>query len=255
MILILGGTHEGAALSKMLKEKGWAYTLSVATHLGDRVYASQGLHVTVNLFSLSSLCDYISAHKVRVVVDMTHPHAHAITAQAMEACERMRTPYLRFERKAVEVDYQSKQLQAFTDLQALITHLKACIKEGEKILITGVKHIGDFYAHFSPDQCVFRVMPSKFSMDMCEQAAVPLEAIVAVKAPCSDMLNKAIFDAYHIKHFVFKNSGSDSAFLSNMNALIGTQVKGYVLNKPAVNGLVFETIYDLLEAVENHLKT
>lgn len=249
MILVLGGTHEGVQFSRLLDERAIAYKLSVATALGESLYGKIVENVQVNRFSKDTLINYLRENHVQGVVDLTHPHAYEITLNAVTACEMCSVPYFRFERKDMKVKVDEIHVQTYSGIEVLCKNLKQMVKENEKILITGVNYIESFYEHFDPSQCIFRVMPSRYSIEKCEQFSVPMASIVAVKAPCSVDFNQAIFKAYGIGHFVFKNSGVDSAYPSNLKALKGTDIWGHVLDKKPLNKETFNCLDILMERV------
>lgn len=230
MILILGGTHEGRQISDMLAATGEKHMLSVTTSLGQKTYAGPDTHCVIKRFTETDLCQWILAHDIRLIIDATHPHALEIKRTAKKATVQMRIPYIRYERNQLpHSEFQSESITVYRTITDITLMLKQNEREADRYLITGTKHIDAFYQLFDKSKCYFRVMPSVYSLKTCEVHSVPLENIIAIKAPCPVLLNQALFETYGITHFIFKNSGEGSAFKSNIEAIKDTKIKGLVL--------------------------
>lgn len=249
MILLLGGTHESRDIATCLLRRGDAFVMSVATALGLQVYGEAGIPCIHVQFTEETLYAWLVAHEALCVIDATHPHAREITQTAQRASARAGIPYLRYARDAVDVsalceEVSEGDIASFPDMAAALGALaREAEQYGEafRCLITGVKHIGEAYAHLPKAHCYFRIMPSRYSIEQCERWGVPLERIIGIKTPCPPSLTAALFKAYDITHFVFKNSGAGSAVESNVEALCaynrelasnnGGSVKGYVVSR------------------------
>lgn len=231
MILILGGTHEGKEISDALKTLGLKHQLSVATSLGMKEYSDETTECIVARFTEETLCEHIRVSNVELIVDATHPNALEIKNIAKAACTQMEIEYLRFSRSHIVVNTgDNDRIQAFDSMSELIGELKRNTIPSDRFLITGIKYIGDFYEVFDKAQCYFRAMPSTYSMTVCESYGVPLDHIIAIKAPCQIEVNLALIMSFGITHFIFKNSGEGSAVLSNLEAVRKSKIKGLVLS-------------------------
>lgn len=230
MILILGGTHEGRQISDMLTAAGEKHMFSVTTALGQKTYAGPDTHCVIKRFTEKDLCEWILAHDIRLIIDATHPHALEIKQTAKKTTAQMRIPYIRYERNQLSLsEFQSENITVYKTMTDITQTLKQNERVADRYLITGTKHIDTFYQTFDKSKCYFRVMPSVYSLKTCELHGVPLENILAIKAPCPVTLNHALFQTYGITHFIFKNSGEGSAFKSNIEAIKNTKIKGLVL--------------------------
>lgn len=255
MILVLSGTHEGRAIIEQLFDMNLPCTLSVTSSLGAQTYADLNCPIHLGKFDVESLTQWIEQHHVSVVIDATHPHAKEIKKTAHKACENTKTPYFRFRRKP---SHESDQVSIdktsfFMSMEDLILNLKE-EREIRNILITGIKHIDMFYKHFRKEQCFFRIMPSRYSIEQCELKHVPLSNIIGIKAPCSVNLNHALLETYDISHFVFKESGEGSGYRNNVEVLVGLNVKGFVLKENDevlnVDENTYEIVKDLCLAIK-----
>lgn len=231
MILILGGTHEGKKISALLNEMGVSHQLSVMTDLGKKTYEDVNTQCIVRQFTEATLYNHIRAEQINIVIDATHPHALEIKKVAKYACNKAAIKYIRYERPAVITETtMMENLSSYKTMNEIICALKQQQKSDDKYLITGTKHIKSFYEVFPKENCFFRIMPSVYSLKICEEFDVPLRNIIAIKAPYPLQLNLSIFATYGITHFIFKNSGEGSAYESNLEAIRNSKVQGLVLS-------------------------
>ncbi|MBE0450766.1 MAG: precorrin-6A reductase [Clostridia bacterium] len=231
MILILGGTHEGKKISALMNEMGLTHQLSVATDLGKKTYEDVNTQCIVKQFTEASLYSHIRAEQIDCVIDATHPHALEIKKVAKFACKKAAIKYIRYERPAIVTETSMIQnLNSYKTMEDIISTLRDQQKPDDKYLITGTKHIKAFYEVFPKEKCFFRIMPSVYSLKICEELDVPLRNIIAIKAPFPLQLNLTLFATYQITHFIFKNSGEGSAYESNLEAIENSEVQGLVLS-------------------------
>lgn len=254
MILVLGGTHEGDALCQWLFDHKILFRLSVATELGKQIYHKYGEACEVHRFSEKELIHYVKQNKIKAIVDTTHPHAYEVKFVAKAASHRCEVPYLRLDREMMPKEYLLKwqnklvhQLKLYDSMEIAVSKLKAMHQDHFKYFITGTKYIKLFYDNFPRQCCYFRVMPSIFSMKECSDHLVPIDHIIGIKAPCAPELNRALFEAFDISHFVFKESGLGSATELNLKSLIDTDVKGVMVSGSESSNKDFVSEYLQLE--------
>jgi precorrin-6x reductase len=250
MILLLGGTHEGREIAEILNALGHPYVLSVTTSLGYDLYHTTAGNCIIKKFTPEALSTYIKAEGIHLIIDATHPHAEVIKTNARVSALEHDILYWRFERKTEGTLPRNVSISKYTSISKAILSLKEIVRDDEKLLITGTKHIPEFLATFKKSQCVFRIMPGEDSMAICMANGVPIENIIAIKAPCSLEMNRCIFKDFNINYFVFKNSGRGSAFKSNIEALEDTAVKGVIIEPHTV---IVDTLFEDLSSLERAL--
>jgi precorrin-6A/cobalt-precorrin-6A reductase len=99
-VLILGGTTEAFQFATDLSLRP---DLTIITSLAGRVSQPSipaGLVRIGGFGGVTGLIEYLTAQKIAVVVDATHPFAAKITQHAESACEQTKTPLISFERSA-----------------------------------------------------------------------------------------------------------------------------------------------------------
>ena len=249
MILLLGGTHEGREIATLLNTLGFDYTLSVATELGYDTYKDISKNCIVRRFSEEALVTYLYDNKIQCVIDATHPHAAEVKRTAQGATKTCNVPYFRYARKVFNTSEEG--LIHVENMSEAIAHIQSVSKEQDRILITGSKHVQEFLDAFDTRRCIFRIMPGIESMNICIQHGVPIENIIAIKAPCSVRFNQTLFEDFDIQYFVFKNSGSGSAVVSNIQSLSGMKVSGIIVEPKSESS---ENIIETIEALEAELK-
>ncbi|MBB1052766.1 precorrin-6A/cobalt-precorrin-6A reductase, partial [Dietzia sp. B44] len=79
MILVLGGTAEARELARLLQDAGHEFCSSLAGRVA-RPRLPVGRVRIGGFGGVEGLRDHLSTHRVRVVVDATHPFAAGISA-------------------------------------------------------------------------------------------------------------------------------------------------------------------------------
>jgi precorrin-6A reductase len=139
-ILILGGTREGRDLAELLVAGGH----DVITSLAGRVRHPARIagEVRVGGFGgTDGLADWLVGSGTDRVVDATHPFAERISANAVAACRRTRTPLLRIARPS----WESHPLAA--NWTWVDSHNEAAVEAArhEKVLLTVGRQSLDHY--------------------------------------------------------------------------------------------------------------
>ncbi len=120
MILVLSGTSDGRAIVDMLLNKNYKVIVTTATDYGGLLMEpNKNLKVVSKRLSPSDMKDLILKEGVKCVLDATHPYAAVVSQNAMDACERMNIPYLRYERENSELDKNKKFFTVRTTMKLL----------------------------------------------------------------------------------------------------------------------------------------
>jgi len=220
MILVLGGTHETVEVCSLLNELNREHIISVTTEFGADLYGHLSSQCIVTKFDDGSLEAFIVDNQIKLIIDATHPHAALIKELARGVASRLNIDYILYQRT---VDLEVS-VPTFDSMTQAIDHVKKHSDSNTHILITGIKHIREWKAAFNVKQLYFRIMPSMESLKICLDEKIPIENIVAIKAPCTVELNQTLFKDFEITYFVFKNSGNGSAFKQNIASIKNTNV-------------------------------
>lgn len=233
MILILGGTTEGNAVGDLLKRLQFPFVLTVTSDYGAQMAARHQEEVQLCQFTKESLKTFIDTADIRAVVDATHPHAAEISSLAQAVAQALKISYIRYERP------QSPQPE-LADLHYVHTPEAAAElagKLGQRIFITGSKHIGTYVAHIDPSRLFVRVLPAPEVLREVLDLGIPADHIIAMKGPFTEALNQALFEAFQIEVLVTKESGQTGGFLQKIASAKASGVQSVVIQRPVVNYL------------------
>ncbi|MGU3577221.1 cobalt-precorrin-6A reductase [Brucellaceae bacterium C25G] len=198
-ILLLGGTAEAAELASHLSAKGFYVITSLA---GRTVNPSpvEGVVRSGGYGGIQGLSDYITAEKIALIIDATHPYARQISANAQHAADQTNTPLIRLERaRWQEVPDDKWHLVKNEDEAARLLPTDA-----RAFLALGRQHIAPFQSRNDVT----------FIMRMIDPAEVPLpcnhEIILAKPASFEDECE--LLRKYNITHLVCRNSGGTASY-------------------------------------------
>ena len=97
-ILIFSGTTEGRELAEFLRNRQVDVIVSVATEYGRDcmdVESSSNVSVRTGRMDETQIRQFLTAQKIDLVVDATHPFAAEVTKNIQAACESTGAEYLR----------------------------------------------------------------------------------------------------------------------------------------------------------------
>ncbi len=204
MILVLSGTSDGRAIVDMLLNKNYKVIVTTATDYGGLLMEpNKNLKVVSKRLSPSDMKDLILKEGVKCVLDATHPYAAVVSQNAMDACERMNIPYLRYERENSELDKNKKILYCkdYNEVIELIDDL-----EGNVLLTTGSKDLNRFKQVDFKSRLFARVLPVVDSLEKCFDIDLLPKQIIAMQGPFTKDLNKAMIQQHNIQILVTKDS-------------------------------------------------
>ena len=106
MIFVSAGTKDGRELAGYLLQQGYKVTASVVSQYGESLLERySGMHINCQALDTDGFVTYFARHGVKLFVDASHPYAANVSINAMEACQRAKIPYIRYERQQTPLDY------------------------------------------------------------------------------------------------------------------------------------------------------
>ena len=197
-VLLLGGTHEGAAAAEALNVLG----LDVVTSLAGRTKVPRppAGRVRVGGFGgVDGLTAYLERERIDLLVDATHPFAERISGNAAKAASAIGLPRLCLYRPAWTARRDDRWVSARS-----IEHAAELLPPGSKALLAlGRQYIAPFGVRSDLSFVVRTVDPF----------APPFEAAVLVGRPSPDPNDERAMLGHHaITHVVSRNSGGQGAF-------------------------------------------
>ena len=252
MIFVMAGTQDGRELVKKLLEQGYDVTASVVSSYGRQLLEeNQGSSLVINDEPMDegALEAYFQAKGIRACVDASHPYAVNASKNAMQACRRVKVPYLRYERDLTQLNYEN----------ALIVHsyeeaAEKAANLGKVIfLTTGSRNLSKFTAAPSLQNCrlIARVLPTAEVVSLCEELGLAPDQIVALQGPFSVALNRELFLRYGAEVIVTKNSGTLGGTDTKLQAAAELGLPLIVIDRPILD---YDCLCSSFEEVQGHLQ-
>ena len=205
-ILVLGGTAEGHELAQdLLQYPAFAliYSLAGCTRNANLRGLEQASVRRGGFGGTLGLMDYLTKERIDFVIDVTHPFAVNMSAQALEACREINIPYLRVERPPWEPIPGDHWIIA-NDVACAPTQLRALrsLAPLRVLLAIGTRHTDIFMkAPVSATYWVRSIEPPSVGLD-------PLRYYhLRARGPFTEEEETALLEHYHINVLVCKNSG------------------------------------------------
>ena len=223
-ILILGGTAEARALAGALAQrKDLAVTLSLAGRTAEP--APQPVPVRRGGFGgADGLARYLREERIDLLIDVTHPYAAAISANAAKAAQASGVRLLALRRPAWKKVRGDNWIEVDTIAEAV-----AAIGETPRrvFLALGRKELQPFAAapqHFYLIRSVDPVEPP---------LAVPQASYIAARGPFGEAEDRALLERERIEMVVAKNSGGEATY-GKIAAVRALGLPVVMLKRPAL---------------------
>ncbi len=223
-ILILGGTAEARQLAGVLASRNdLAVTLSLAGRTMQPL--PQPVPVRVGGFGgVEGLARYLSAERVDLLIDATHPYAAAISANAAEAANIAHVPLLALRRPPWRPVAGDHWVEVETMQQAV-----AALGQAPRrvFLALGRKELAPFTA---APQHLYLVR----SVDPVDPPlAVPQAIYLTARGPFSEAEDRALIERHRIDAIVAKNSGGEATY-GKIAAARALHLPVVMLKRPAL---------------------
>lgn len=229
---LIGGTQESRVLAEAIGAAGRPCVVTVATARAAACYRqAQGVVVVSGGLTAADLDAFQARFALSGVLDVSHPHAAAVSKLAIQAAQRWGIPYLRYERPAVATDSAAGQ-QGFADMAAL---LRASILTGQRVLFTvGYRALPLLQTWQTQATLFARILPSSTALETALTAGFTPERLVALWPPVPYALEKALWQHWHITAVVTKAAGrpGGEAIKRQLAQEMGVQL--LVIGRPAV---------------------
>lgn len=243
MILVLGGTSEAVTVVNALRKKGFAVFYSKATTYPQAITPDWQRKLTV-----AELKKVVEAHKVKLIVDATHPFAQKIKAVAQKLCQEKQLPYLRYERPFVNINYH---LCFLVNSLTEAAHKAASL--GKRILVlSGVKTIEPLLkalASYEGVQCFARVLDWPPSLTKA-QTLLGAENVVAGYGRFHWRQNLAVMEKFAADVVITKDSGQQGGLKEKIKAAQAKGIPVVLLKRPAPSPEAVFSLKVLLDKVE-----
>lgn len=236
-ILLFGGTTEGRLLSDMLTEGSIAHTVSVVSEYGSEMMKEDPeRRVIVGRMDEAGMTEYMRAEGFGaedICIDATHPYATEVSMNILNAAKAAGVKHIRVLRDEKHSDVNGSGITVCDGLEKCCELLKC--SEGNILLTTGSKELHAYCSIMDKDtidRTYVRVLPSRESIEICENEGIEAKHVIAAHGPFGYEFNAALIKQYDIRHLVTKDSGSRGGFEEKLKACTDAKINAYVIKRP-----------------------
>lgn len=240
MIWIIGGTHESHQLIKAIEKHNLDYIISVATEGGLEFLKTENYFL--GRMDYSEMLDFINRNKIKHIVDMSHPFATIVTANAKKAAEEKSIEYYRFVREYSILNNDSILVDSYESCYEVLKEL-----EGNFFFTTGSKKVEEFESVKGNNRFIYRMLPTSESIGLAEKSGIEMKDIIGMLGPFTIETNVLFFKMYDINYCVTKESGGNSGFNEKIKACEETGVIPIVIKREKEEG--YKTIEEIVKLI------
>jgi precorrin-6A/cobalt-precorrin-6A reductase len=245
-LLVVAGTADGVKFIAAQPPQTKIVATTFSQLGADCITPRPGLEIISGALDSEGFSALIRDKQPNFLVDLSHPFAVEVSANAKAAAEACGIPYLRFERQTVE-DSSGRCLR-FPDFPAAVEALKKI--PGNIFLTIGSKNLHYFQA--LPDfheRCYMRVLAESRIFLELEEMQIDPAHVFAMKGVASAELNIALARQFNAAAIVSKDSGITGGIREKMQAATALNIPLLLIDRPKSAGTVYETIDDLNRAI------
>jgi precorrin-6A/cobalt-precorrin-6A reductase len=190
---------------------------------------------------------------IRAIVDVSHPYATNVKANAESAASELGIPYLSWIR--------APALTAEKGLHFVDTHVEAAalaFSFGRAVLLTtGSRNLTPYVEQRDRTgvRLVVRVLPHSDSLEACRRAGIDDHDVIAARGPFSVEENRAAIRKHGIGVVVTKDSGAAGGVPAKIKAADDEGCMVVALRRPAESStLFFSNASELVAALTSLVK-
>lgn len=246
MIGLILGTSEGKLILNMLNKYTEDILVSTSSSYGGSLLKDYKFkYLNDKPLAKEELRALLKEKGVHTLIDGSHPYAKEITKNALEVCKDLSIKYIRYERPSVVDEFLQHEnlyyIEDYSDLPKVVSF------KGNLLNTTGSRNIKTLIGLNLENRIIHRILPTAQVLKECEELAVPVEDIIAMKGPFSKELNKAIILDYDIEGILLKDSGVEGGTLEKLQGAIECNIKIILIGRPKIEyPLIFKDL-NLLE--------
>ncbi|MGV1013682.1 MAG: cobalt-precorrin-6A reductase [Methyloceanibacter sp.] len=236
-ILILGGTSEARRLAEAL---GGRADIAVTVSLAGRTVSVPPLPVPVRIGGFGGadgLADYLRAERIDALIDATHPHAEAISANAAEAASATGVDLLALRRPA----WTPQEGDRWVEVASIEEAVAALGHAPRRVFLALGRNTLQPFA--TAPQHIYLIR----SVDPVDPPlAVPYATYITARGPFSETEDRALLTQHRIELVVAKNSGGEAA-RGKIDAARALGLRVIMLKRPALpEAASVETVEEVL---------
>jgi precorrin-6A/cobalt-precorrin-6A reductase len=234
-LLVIAGTSDARLVIEALVQKGARVLASVATEWGADLLADSGAVVVSGRRNTDAFIALMEQYNILRVLDCSHPYAVEVSKNVRQACKTLRLVYKRFDRSSELVGDQAviRVSNREEAAQVVTSRLDRHAPEAKIFLTTGSKDLAFYAEAFDKDRLIARVIPTNRSLELCFDAGIRPDHIVAMQGPFNEELNVALFRHYRTGIVITKDSGAPGGYLEKITAAHKVGADCVVIARPS----------------------
>jgi len=175
---LIGGTQESAQLATALGEHPNC-VITVTTARAKQLYAHTPCPILVTRLTLENIGAFIQHYHISKILDVSHPHAAAISQLAIQCSQDYHLPYLRYERPALVTN--DSGCYTWANLTQLLTQAKF---QQERILVTlGYRQLPILKNFWGEHTWFVRIIPDQIALATALETGFLPQQIIALWPP------------------------------------------------------------------------
>jgi len=240
-IWVIGGTSESARVVRAIAPLQIPCIITVTTDNAKSLYPPETnlLKIWVGKLDPQQLSDFLEQHKIKVILDASHPFAVEISKLAIATSQQYNIPYLRFERPVVGQNSSPPSFEVNSDiifLDNLETLLSGDYLTGKRVLLTlGYRTLPLFQPWQNKAQLLTRILPSPIALETALNSGFTPDRIIAIRPPISEALETALWQQWNISLVVTKSSGTAGGEDIKIKVAQNLGIPLIILERPAIN--------------------
>lgn len=247
-LLVVAGTADGAAFIAAQPEDT-AICATTFSPLGAACIAPRpGLKTVSGALDEVGFARLIAAEQPDFLVDLSHPFAVEVSANAKAAAQSQNVPYLRYERETA--DDEDAQVIRAADFPAAIRLLRDM--PGNILLTVGSKTLPQFME--LPDfhaRVYMRVLAESRILRELEELGIDPAHIFAMKGVATAELNIALAHYCNAAVIVSKDSGKTGGLAEKLAAAKALQIPLLLIERPQTAGGAYTSFAALEKIIYN----
>ena len=244
-VWVFSGTSDGNALAAKLSATGYYVVVSTATEYGREIVCENlpGITIRSGKMGVGARWRELVNSGALAIVDATHPFATTISHQLMQLAEKIRIPYVRYERPPAKSSHPAVYCKTMNEAAA-----EAVAKGGRIFLASGAKDLSIFLKHKGASRCEWyvRLAPEPDSLQRALELGVPRANICAMQGPFSKEFDEVLWKSWRIERVVTKESGEAGGFLTKAEAAHSLGITLIVVERPQVDYPIVAHDFDVV---------
>jgi precorrin-6A/cobalt-precorrin-6A reductase len=202
-IWIIGGTGDSAEIVRAITTVTSDYVVTVTTPEASLLYGSV-CPVIVGMMDRKKMAQFCYAHSIRAIIDASHPFAVTVSQNAIANSQKLKIPYLRYERASVAPVNSPLALE----LDSFETLVRGNYLLNHRVLLTvGYNALPRFQSWHDRSILFARILPKLNSLQIALDSGFKSDRIIAMRPPITKALEIALWQQWKISLVVTKASG------------------------------------------------